>query len=379
MTVHWTYLPTEDVRSIKNWLSDCLVRAPGSGAIALVAEADKARVPALQAVLRELDMPMIGGVFPELIVDSRFQRSGVLLTQLPSMRPYRLLTDLSPERHHASAVAAISELVDTSLPDGGAVFMLLDGLYQHTATLMADLYADLGDACHYAGASAGSETFQPTPCLFDAHQMTDKGMLAVALPHHPGAVLVHHYSVADDVLVVGASVGNRITRINGRPAFEQYAEWVAHHHGAQVTRENFYSMGVHFPFALVRAHGDVLIRVPVDVDPDGALLCTGEVPEGALLSIAKAIEPGDMSAVDTLVDQRRRLGGSNEMFFYCAGRRMHLGPNGAELELKGLQERLGGTPVLGALTLGEVGCRTSRGYPLFHNASIVCLPMGGTP
>jgi len=379
MTVHWTHLPADDVQSIKNWLSDCHTRTPGAGVLALVAEADKAMVSALQAVVRELNLPMIGGVFPELIVESRFQHSGVLLIQLPTMRPYRLLTDLSPERHHAQAVAAISELVDTSLPDGGAVFMLLDGLYPHMATLMADLYADLGDACHYAGASAGSETFQPIPCLFDAHQITDKGMLAVALPQHPGAVLVHHYSVADDVLVVGASAGNRITRINGRPAFEQYAEWVAHHHGATVTRENFYSMGVHFPFALVRAHGDVLIRVPVDVDDDGALLCTGEVPEGALLSIAKAIEPGDLSAVTTLVEQRRRLGGTNELYFYCAGRRLHLGAEAAEQELQGLQERLSGTPVLGALTLGEVGCRTSRGYPLFHNATIVCLPLGVQP
>lgn len=376
MTVHWTLLPAGDLQPIKTWLSECQTRKPGSGVLVLLAEADKAQITALQSVVQDLDMPMFGGVFPELIVNSRFQRTGVLLIHLPTPRAYRLLTELSPERHHEQAVAAISDLVDTALPDGGALFMVLDGLYQHTATLMDDLYASLGDACHYAGASAGSETFQPIPCLFDAHQVTDKGLLAVALPKHPGAVLVHQYSVADDVLVVGASAGNRITRINGRPAFEQYADWVARHHGATVTRESFYSMGVHFPFALVRAHGDVLIRVPVDVDSDGALLCTGEVPEGALLSIAKAIEPGDMAAVNTLVEQRSRLGAGDELYFYCAGRRLHLGAEAAEQELKGLQDRLGGTPVLGALTLGEVGCRTSRGYPLFHNASIVCLPTG---
>lgn len=377
MMFDWAVLPADGTPQIEAWLADCQTRVPGSGVLALVAEADVGQVAALQLTARRLGMPLIGGVFPELIVEGVFQRSGVLLIHLPTLRQYRLLTDVTPDRHHAQAVSELSGLVDQALPDGGALFMLFDGLYQHTATLLDDLYAELGDACHYAGASAGSETFQPMPCLFDADRFVTNGLLAIALPRHPGAVLVHQYSVADDVLVVGASAGNRITRINGRPAFEQYAEWIARHHGTSVTRDNFYSMGVHYPFALVRAHGDVLVRVPVDVDDEGALFCTGEVPEGALLSIAKAIEPGDMAAVTALVEQRQRLGGGNELFFYCAGRRLHLGVDAAEQELRCLHDRLGGASVLGVLTLGEVGCRTSRGYPLFHNATIVCLPMGG--
>jgi len=59
--------------------------------------------------------------------------------------------------------------------------------------------------------------------------------------------------------------------------------------------------------------------------------------------------------------------------FYCAGRRMHLG-QAAESELAALHAETGVAEMAGALSLGEIGSTVRWGYPMFHNATLVCTP-----
>ena len=60
--------------------------------------------------------------------------------------------------------------------------------------------------------------------------------------------------------------------------------------------------------------------------------------------------------------------------FYCAGRRLHLGRDAAANELRSLSARMAGGRQLGALSLGEIGSLRVAGYPMFHNATLVCRP-----
>lgn len=52
---------------------------------------------------------------------------------------------------------------------------------------------------------------------------------------------------------------------------------------------------------------------------------------------------------------------------------MHLG-DGAEVELVELFKTAGVSAMAGALSLGEIGSTVRRGYPMFHNAALVCSP-----
>jgi hypothetical protein len=133
-------------------------------------------------------------------------------------------------------------------------------------------------------------------------------------------------------------------------------------------------MGVHFPFALHRGDGEILIRIPVAVNEEGSLFCVGEVNEGALLNVAEAVEPGSTETVTALVAGYRNLEASSGLFFYCAGRRLHLGA-AAKHELEQLANLIAPTPLIGALTLGEIGNSPEGGYPLFHNATLVAIPL----
>ena len=63
--------------------------------------------------------------------------------------------------------------------------------------------------------------------------------------------------------------------------------------------------------------------------------------------------------------------GAQLLLFYCAGRRMHLGLDAATLELQRFATATQAAQIAGALSLGEIGGSTVRGYPLFHNATLV--------
>ncbi len=375
MNICWRYFENWETSTVSQWLHEWKSQGEDCGILALLPEAEKSLVIHLQSCAMDARLPLLGAVFPQLIVQADFKRQGVLLIGLNPMPKHSLCAGLSLPNGRTAAVNTLAEWVEAEEDQDGTLLLLFDGLYGQTASFLADLYYEIGDNCRHAGINAGSESFQSMPCLFDHQQWLDDAIMGILLPHHPGAALEHNYQIADIALTASAASGNKISRIDLEPAFDQYVKLVREQYAEDVSRENFYHMGVHFPFALVRANGELLIRIPVAVDDEGALFCVGEVPEGALLTLAHGIEVGNPATVYKLVAQYQNLQAASGLFFFCAGRRMHLGEDGAVLELAQLAASLPDQPVLGALTLGEIGNSSSGGYPLFHNATLVALPL----
>jgi hypothetical protein len=193
------------------------------------------------------------------------------------------------------------------------------------------------------------------------------------LPRHPSAVLAHHYCGNASLRVATATAGNRIHTIDGRPAFDIYRDLMESAYGIHLTQENFYRYAVHYPFAINLAEGEPLVRLPVAVEADGSILCSGEVPESALLGVVEAITAGNMSTVREVASAVGVLAPGAVLAFYCAGRLMHLGEEAATAELAALAQDLAPASMFGVLSLGEVGSGQRR-YPQFHNATIVALP-----
>ena len=130
---------------------------------------------------------------------------------------------------------------------------------------------------------------------------------------------------------------------------------------------------MHFPFALDRAQGEPLVRIPVKVEDDGSVVCSGEVPENALVSVVRAVQPGSLATPHELGARMRELDPQGGLAFYCAGRLMHLESDAGGAELRALVRACAPSPTVGALCLGEIGAG-SRQYPAFHNAAVAALP-----
>lgn len=375
MACRWVYLRQADKAAIDDCLAGWRTAGSLAGVLAMVAERSSAAVAGLQQAFVAADLPLVGAVYPELIVDGQFEAEGMLLFGFAEMPPYLLLDGLEPSGPASRAsIEDLAGFVDRHAdPNGGdTLFAVFDCLVPNIGSLIDGLFAEVGDMVHYAGANAGSESFQPMPCLFDSRRFSGNAVLALLLADHPGAVLEHGYRLRGQPVLASSTQGNRIDRIAGRPAFEQYRKLARSQQGAEVERDNFYRMGVHFPFGLVRMDGDILVRIPVGLGDDDSIFCVGEIPANGLLAVLSAVAPGDMETVRRVSQKLAKQGADAALFFYCAGRRMHLGET-AKSELSALRQQLS-YPVLGALSLGEIGSARQGGYPLFHNATLVGLP-----
>ncbi|MCU7812707.1 MAG: FIST C-terminal domain-containing protein [Candidatus Thiodiazotropha sp. (ex Notomyrtea botanica)] len=367
--------PLSDVAAISDHIRQWQQAFPASGVLALVAEGSNTEVPALQTCFNELGVPLVGAVFPEIHHAGEFHRQGVLLIRLNPMCDFHSVVSLDGTQTETDqAIEKLAgKLRDRLVDDEPAtLFMLFDALVPKIGSILEALYLQLAASVHYAGANAGSETFQPMPCLFDNDRFVQNGLLAMLLKSHDGAVLEHSYQVPDQMVAATSTEGNCIVNIDWKPAFEIYREKIQQLYGVEVNRENFYDYAVHFPFGILRADDEVLVRIPVALEENGSLFCIGEVPEHAVLTLLEAPQQEALKSAQILAE--RLVNKSKPMLtFYCAGRRLHLGEVAATRELCELQQAISNDPIFGALSLGEIGSSQRGGYPLFHNATLVCM------
>jgi len=369
-----------DAPQLESQLRQWQAGHPDQQLLALLAEADQASLPLLQTCCLHLGIPLAGGVFPGLLNAEGFLQHGAWLLPYPADISPSLLK-INCEHGPAQAARHMEEHVLHMLSQWPSamgkptLFMIFDGMLPDIASTLDELYLRLADQVYYAGVNAGSASFQPIDCLFDQHYATGHGVLCLLLPATANPVLGHGYTAPLQTTTATATAGNRIFQIDWRPAFETYQQIVKQRFGTELNRDNFYSYGVHYPFGIALANEQLLIRIPVALEDDGSVFCVGEVPENSVLLMLQAPEAPEEQCIGSIVEALRARHGDirqqTVLSFYCVGRNMHFG-DAAQQEVRQLQALTEARPLLGALTLGEIGSLQEWGYPLFHNASILC-------
>ncbi|MFO7594341.1 MAG: FIST N-terminal domain-containing protein [Pseudomonadota bacterium] len=353
---------------------------PDMGVLALLPEKEKSKLKSIQSLFRHQDIPLVGAIFPALLEDEKFRSSGIILFLFDTMPPYLLTPGLKQEGDALDSICnEITDRLSTLLqpyPADTSLFMLFDTMLPQIGQILENFYMKLADRVRYFGVNAGSETFEPMPCLFDSKQLIGDGMLTLIISPHEGVALEHGYRAPQHMVAATSTEGNRIINIDWRPAFDVYAEIVNEQFGVRITPENFYQYAVHFPFGIIRADSEVLVRIPVALMEDGSLFCVGEIPPNSILTLLDAPKPDSEDALMKLVEKLPTYKNQQgSLLFYCAGRRLHFGIEAAEAELMQLRRHIDGRHLFGALSLGEIGSSQRGGYPLFHNACLVATEL----
>lgn len=344
---------------------------PAAGVLCLLPESEQALVPRVQAACRNAGLPLAGAIFPALIVDEAFVRSGLLLMRFDRCPDWFLLDEMGGDPAGAARrIAAACGPIEHECAEKPTLFLIFDGLIDNIGSMLNKLFGELKTRVRYAGVNAGSETFTPLPCLFDSERLIDRGVLGIVSREPRQVVVRHGYPVSKTLLKATSMSGNRINSIDGRPPFEVYQEVIRNEYGIALTRENFYDYAVHYPFGEIAAL-NVLVRIPVGFDADGCLYCIGEIPDNSLLRLLQAPELADSNCVRLIAEALPVSPGQALMLFYCAGRCLHLGDN-APLELTQLKAATRAAGLFGALSLGEIDTDETLGIPQFHNAALVC-------
>lgn len=228
--------------SLAPLFSEWRATTPDSGVFVLLPEAEKEQVGMLQSVARAYSLPMLGAIFPALLTRDGFQKSGAILLQLDPCPPWILVGQLGDNENIAGIekIAAFVKSQSTAqvLETKPTLFLMFDGLLPNISTILFGLYAKLGHNVSYVGVNAGSESFQPMSCLFDHNRCIEQGGIAMLLSTETQFAVDHGYSTSESIFTATSSVGNRIDKINDRPALEIYQQLVKQEYGIDITPEN---------------------------------------------------------------------------------------------------------------------------------------------
>ncbi len=348
---------------------------PDDALMLLVGQDSASKVGDVIEAMQGLDIPFLGGIFPSVISGPNRYRAGMTISRLPKTQRPLLLRNISRGDYDLSSLHA------QQTDHKPTVVVLLDGLSHGLSKVLSSLYHRLGSEVSYFGGGAGFLTnqedgapqFARRPCIFDANGIYEDAAVIAIMNSSSALTVGHGWTRLFGPLVATRSEGPVIHELNWEPAFEVYRRLVEPHAGQRIEREAFFDVAKFYPFEVVR-EGDALVRVTIGVTPQGSLICGGEILEESVLNVLTGTPDTLIRAADSV----GRLAPaptetSTVLVVDCVSRWMILGDRFAE-ELDSLhmslQERGMRNPMIGALTLGEIGS-DGRRFVEYHNKTIV--------
>ena len=331
---------------------------------------------AIAPVLAAASVPLIGGLFPGIVVDGAVHDHGTLLVGLPVSAQVVTAPLGGPAEAQRAWLERQLPQIET---DQATALVFADAAEGGIGPLVHALHDLLGPTWSYLGGGTGHWDLAPGPTVVSGGQLRS-GVAAVVLLEAPSTVAVAHgWSPLGRHLPVTRSNGRTIELLDGQPAAKVYREVVRDHAGEVVAGASIEQLGRWYPLGISRVGDEPVVRDLVAEVGDG-VRCIGEVPQGcyvrvlhgdhaALLAGAKQVTVGlsDASADGRLPGGRD----TQPLLFDCVSRVLHLGDRYTEeLELV-----TAAGPVAGALTIGEVAGTPYRA-PDFHNKTIVLGRVG---
>lgn len=363
-------------------LSEAAARlAKGAERLLLVLVAETG-APDLDALVAELgaslpEAPFVGGIFPALIVGTTKHERGAIVLALPAAGMPFVVTEQDARRGRLEARLR---------PQGGATaIVLVDGLARRISGFLEALYDSLGNTVAYWGGGAGSLSLEQQRCVF-CRQGVFQDVAIVALSTLPATLGVQHgWTEFLGPLVATRTHGNRISELNWGRAYDSYREAILDDSDQELTEAGFFDVAKGYPLGLRKQGAEHVVRDPIAVDEDGALVCVGDVPENASLSILKGSPDKLIAAAGRAAESacKATVEARLSLVADCISRVIFLEERFPE-ELLAMEAAAARTATratqLGMLTLGEISSY-GQGYLEFFNktAVVASLPLSTPP
>jgi methyl-accepting chemotaxis protein len=283
----------------------------------------------------------------------------------------------------------------------GALERALEGLpreingYPHrTAILLLDPLAGngeeatliaaglMGEGVKLAGGAAGDDLhMEATQVSCGTRAAGDAAVVALIFSKAPlGVGVCHgHVPISDPIRVTRAE-GNVVHELDGRPAWSVWRERTRAHAKAAgidvdaMPKQDEGGYLLRYEAGLAAGATDYKIRAPLSRDDQGSISFACGVPQGSVVRITESVPERQIeSAREAARRARAQLGGkvAGAIVFDCICRNLIL-ESDFHRAVRGMSEELGGVPLAGFETYGEIALDVGD-MSGFHNTTSVVL------
>jgi hypothetical protein len=257
-----------------------------------------------------------------------------------------------------------------------SALVLTDALAGFADDLVDQLTLLTGGLYRFFGGGAGDDArFEHTVVFHGTDVIADAAVALEILSSKPVGIGVSHgWTPGAERMRVTESAGMRLGSLNATPAADVFD---AH---ASATGQTF-DRDAPVPFFLHNVLGiespeGYRLRVPLAVEPDGAVACAADVPTGATSCIMTTTPSSAAAAAAAATsDALSQLEGHEPgvaLLFDCVATRLRLGSQFGE-ELDAVQRELGDVPFAGFNTYGQIAQAEGQ-FSGFHNCTaVVCV------
>ena len=319
-------------------------------------------------VLKAQTLPIFGGIFPQIICGRETLKKGNIVAGLFDRAEISKIPNLS------DMSVDYEEIIEENITDLDAktAFVFVDGLAKRINSLIESLFDIYGLEFNYIGGGAGSLSMEQKPCLFSNDGLIADSAFIALIKSESGVGVSHGWTEVEGPFKVTEVDRNSIISLDWKPAIEVYSEVVEAHAGCKLDDSNFFDIAKSYPFGIDRLGAEKIIRDPLMLGPNNSLVCVGEVPEGSFLYIMTGDTESLVEAAKnalTLSEESLEFPPEDNTIFFidCISRVLFLEEKFTR-ELEAVSD--GQTPLIGALTIGEIA-NNRKDYLEFYNKTSV--------
>ena len=317
----------------------------------------------LDSVLRDLAVPVFGGIFSAILFEGRRYSEGAVVVALEAEPTTTVVTGLNDPD------TALSPQLDASVatPSETTAFVFVDGYANRIGTFIQRLFESYGVECRFLGGGTGTFSGKHRPSVLTGEGLLTDAAVLATLPV-PSSLGVHHgWQEVDGPFRANDVEGSTLSMLGDKPAFDVYRRIVEADADTALTRENFFDVAKSYPFGISRLHEEKIIRDPFSVSADGSITCFGDIPEGEYLHVLTGTSSSLIEAASDATTDAASGDGGSLLSFDCISRVLYL-----EEEFEAELAAIGGPdePAVGALTIGEIA-NADAGLLQFYNKTVV--------
>ena len=317
-------------------------------------------------ILKSYHVPIIGGIFPQIIYKNRNYTKGTIIVALEDRLEVNLIENIS-KISNKSFEDIIEEKLGELQSNTKTMFVFVDGLSKNINALILGLFENYGLSINYIGGGAGSLSFEQKPCLFTNDGLKqDCAILATSILKSSVGVK-HGWNAVSEPLKVTLSEENVIKEIDYKPAFEIYKSIVEPISKQTFNDTNFFDIAKGYPLGINKLSGEMVVRDTITLDEEKNLVCVGDVAINSFISILEGTNESLVAAATEAKKESLLQEDSFTLFIDCISRVLFMG-DGFSNELDAIQEE--DQLIVGALTLGEIA-NNKKYYLEFYNKTAV--------